>query len=440
MRGIGMLPTASLHCNRRQPSRLTIDDSRVLPPPAYLCLMNRSLLLSLASLLLLAACQSENTTGFTVDGTYKGARNATIYLEETSFTSSNPVIVDSVKADGKDHFSLKGKRVEESLYLLRIAGSNEPFATFINDADHIKVTADPANVTRPFTVEGSDASRALTRHIDSTNKHLSTLVAFARQRDSLSRSGVSDSLLLPFFTQQQAAATSFKSYTSNFIRQSKSPTLAIFALGNYQAYASNPMIGVNPFNRDEFNNLLNETAARFPKNASLAQLKTTIADQQRQQDQQAAQPARPDGVSAASAALLGKPAPELTLNDPDGKPVSISSFRGKWVLVDFWASWCGPCRDENPNVVKAWQKYKDKNFTVLGVSLDKEKAAWLEAIRKDGLTWPHMSDLQYWSSQAVPAYGLESIPFNVLVNPQGTIVAMGLRGEALEARLAQELK
>ncbi|RYY59569.1 MAG: TlpA family protein disulfide reductase, partial [Chitinophagaceae bacterium] len=217
--------------------------------------------------------------------------------------------------------------------------------------------------------------------------------------------------------------------------------LSVFALGSYQAYASNRMLGVDPFTREEFNALLNETVSRFPKNSGLAELKATVTAQQQQQDARAAQqPANPDGISAASAALLGKPAPELSLSDPEGKPLSVSSFRGKWVLVDFWASWCGPCRAENPNVVRAYQKYKNKNFTVLGVSLDRDKESWTAAIRQDGLTWPHMSDLQYWNSKAVPAYGFEGIPFNVLVNPQGTIVAMGLRGEALDARLAQELK
>jgi thiol-disulfide isomerase/thioredoxin len=115
-------------------------------------------------------------------------------------------------------------------------------------------------------------------------------------------------------------------------------------------------------------------------------------------------------------------------------------LRGKYVLVDFWASWCGPCRGENPNVVKAYNTYKDKNFTVLGVSLDKEKQPWLDAIKADGLTWNHISDLKYWSSAAVSLYGFDGIPFNVLVDPAGKIVATNLRGADLENKLKDILK
>jgi thiol-disulfide isomerase/thioredoxin len=124
----------------------------------------------------------------------------------------------------------------------------------------------------------------------------------------------------------------------------------------------------------------------------------------------------------------------------DGKPVSISSFRGKYLLVDFWASWCGPCRGENPNVVAAYNKYKDKNFTILGVSLDQDKASWLQAIKKDGLAWNHMSDLKYWNSAAVEAYHFDGIPFNVLIDPNGKIIASSLRGPELDAKLAEVLK
>jgi peroxiredoxin len=125
------------------------------------------------------------------------------------------------------------------------------------------------------------------------------------------------------------------------------------------------------------------------------------------------------------------------MNDVNGKPVSISSFKGKYLLVDFWASWCRPCRQENPNVVAAYQQFKNKNFTVLGVSLDQDKESWKKAIATDNLTWPHMSDLKQWESAAVPAYGIEGIPFNVLLDPSGKIIKSSLRGNELLSTLSK---
>ena len=125
--------------------------------------------------------------------------------------------------------------------------------------------------------------------------------------------------------------------------------------------------------------------------------------------------------------------------DTTGKPVSLSSLRGKYVLVDFWASWCGPCRQENPNVVAAYNKYKSKNFTVLGVSLDKAKPAWVEAINMDGLTWTHISDLQGWQNSVAQQFGIFNIPQNFLIGPDGKVVGKNLRGPALERKLAKLL-
>jgi len=135
----------------------------------------------------------------------------------------------------------------------------------------------------------------------------------------------------------------------------------------------------------------------------------------------------------------GGSAPDFSQDTPEGETISLKDFRGKVVLLDFWASWCGPCRRENPNVVKMYEKYKDKGFEILGISLDRTRDKWLKAIEADGLTWPHVSDLKGWQNEVAQLYGVRSIPHTILIDAEGQVVANKLRGPALEAKLAEIL-
>lgn len=146
-----------------------------------------------------------------------------------------------------------------------------------------------------------------------------------------------------------------------------------------------------------------------------------------------------DILRKAKLTAVGQSAPDFTLADANGKSVSLASFKGKYVLIDFWASWCGPCRRENPAVVKAYHQFHDKGFDILGVSLDDTRADWLEAIKKDDLSWTQVSDLKGWKNDAAIEYGIQGIPMNFLLNPEGKIIAKGLRGEDLAKKLQEVL-
>lgn len=209
----------------------------------------------------------------------------------------------------------------------------------------------------------------------------------------------------PLFDEVQADIK--KEYLS-YVKANPASPISVYVVSQYAGW------DINPEEVEPVFNTLPDAAKNYPS-AKLLQEKIEVA--------------KKTGV--------GRYAMDFTQNDTLGKPVSLSSFKGKYVLLDFWASWCGPCRAENPNVVNAFNKYKDKGFHVLGVSLDQPTAKdkWIKAIHDDNLAWTHVSDLQYWKNAVAIQYGIQAIPQNFLLDPEGKIIAKNLRGEALQAKL-----
>ena len=363
----------------------------------------------LSCLIAIVACNqtSSQSKGFTLKGKITNANGATVYLNKME--ASGLTLTDSAKISDDGKFELSGLVDEPTLYSLMINNQNIVLALSNDAIDITGALPDFVNNYEVFNSEDSRSIKSFVKNLIQTQTQSDAInkrFLEAQQKGTANIDSVREVLTKEFGQITTAAATEQKA----FVAKNKNNLAGVFG-ANY----------LNPrTDYDALKTLLEHLQKTKPTSKYTTQLASSLAP-----------------FAASQNVALGKVAPEINLNTPEGKLVALSSLRGKVVLIDFWASWCGPCRKENPNVVRIYSKYKAKGFEIYGVSLDKDMNAWKEAIAADGIGWVQVSDLKYWGSAAAKLYGVQGIPQTFLLDKNGIIAARDLRGAALDAKIGE---
>ncbi|MEA3447899.1 MAG: TlpA disulfide reductase family protein [Bacteroidota bacterium] len=396
--------------------------------------MKKILILSIFSVVFLTTCSNSktndeatsNTEGndstLTVKGNFTPAAGTSIYFEKLSPDKLIRLDSATIGETGTFNFSHNPDKVD--IYRIRI-GKRGIFL-IAQPGETITLTADKKPITKHYNITGSEESKLameMHKHLTQAAEQMQALGNEYRAAKDKTKAE-QQQILTRINKEAETIMNNSKTKLNTMIKNNKESIFIYLAL--FQQLGQN-MIFSFPKDEDTFDFVLKNMQEYNPDVAYTKKLKSDINKMRMQAEQKQSQQG---GFG------VGDVAPNITLNTPDGETKSLYDLKGNYVLLDFWAGWCRPCRMENPNIVSTYNKYKSDNFTIFQVSLDKKKADWVKAIEKDNLSqWHHVSDLKYWNSEAAAQYSVRGIPANFLLNPEGKIIATNLRGPALGKKL-----